>query len=93
MRLFRVIAAGAAFAVLSTVAALADGHTDGSKIYVYHSSENYCPAGLQPVTLSGEICCGQPNQSMTYQQAMAHTSPKRHARSDCPVGTKGCTFD
>lgn len=34
MRLFRVVAAGAAFAVLSTVAALADGHTDGSKIYV-----------------------------------------------------------
>jgi hypothetical protein len=67
-----------------------------AKIYAYPSAENYCPAGLQPITISGIICCGVPNQSMTYQQVMAHPKPKpRYARPavKCPIGTKGCTYD
>jgi hypothetical protein len=69
-----------------------------AKIYPYPASANYCPAGLQPITISGVICCGSPNQSMTYHQAMAHPAPKRHvhrparsARPTCLPGTKGCT--
>ena len=42
------------------------------KIYAYPSSANYCPAGLQPITISGVICCGTPNTSTSYQQMMAH---------------------
>ncbi|WP_415403659.1 hypothetical protein [Tateyamaria sp. SN3-11] len=95
MRFTRVIAAAAALTVLGTVSALANG----PKIYSYHSSHNFCPAGLQPVTMDGVICCGRPNQSMSYQQVMAHPVAKKrhkakrvyHARqSNCPVGTKGC---
>lgn len=72
-----------------------------AKIYPYHGA-NYCPAGLQPITISGVICCGTPNQHMSYQQAMAHPVAKkkhrhvvkrhvRSARPTCQPGTKGCT--
>jgi hypothetical protein len=78
----------------------ADGHSTqtGPRIYPFHSAENHCPTGLQPITINGVICCGTPNQKMTYQQALAHPAPKRHVRrvarrADCPIGTKGCTYD
>ncbi|KIC51404.1 hypothetical protein RA29_02195 [Tateyamaria sp. ANG-S1] len=90
-----MITAATVYALLSTGAALADSHS-GPKIYPYHSQHNYCPAGLQPVTMDGVICCGRPNQHITYQQALAHPVKKRvrHVRqSSCPVGTKGCTYD
>ncbi len=71
------------------------------KIYPYHAA-NYCPAGLQPIQIAGVICCGQPNQHMTYNQALAHpvAKKKRHkvkrvvhrsARPTCQAGTKGCS--
>lgn len=69
-----------------------------AKIYPYHAA-NYCPAGLQPVTIGGVICCGQPNQHMTYSQMNAHPVAKkqhkvrhvvRSARPTCQPGTKGC---
>lgn len=72
-----------------------------AKIYAYQGA-NYCPAGLQPITISGVICCGTPNQSMSYQQALAHPVKKRHvkkktyrkrsARVQCSAGTKGCDY-
>ncbi len=69
-------------------------------IYPFASSANYCPDGLRPVSIDGTICCGTPNQSITYQSAMAHPAPSRERqvaplprRAPCPVGTKGCTFD
>lgn len=94
-----VTAGGMAAASLLPMQAAAD-----AKIYAYPTSVNYCPAGLQPVTIAGVICCGVPNQSVTYQQVMAHPAPvrkqvkKRHYRApapkaNCPIGTKGCTFD
>lgn len=74
-----------------------------AKVYPYATSENYCPAGHQPVTINGVICCGTPNQHISYQSAMAHPVAKKkvhkvthrtyRARSNCPIGTKGCTFD
>ena len=68
-----------------------------AKIYPYHG-QNFCPAGFQPVVVGGVICCGQPNQHMSYQQALAHPMPKkkRHvrrtysARPSYTPGTKGC---
>lgn len=73
------------------------------KVRPYATSENYCPAGLQPVSINGVICCGTPNTHETYQSAMAHPVAKkkvhkvrhkpRQTRSHCAVGTKGCTFD
>lgn len=66
------------------------------RIYAYSTSANYCPAGLQPISINGVICCGQPNQSMTYQQAMAHPVARRAYRPapapkpDCPIGQKSC---
>lgn len=72
----------------------------GPRIYAYKSQANYCPAGLQPVTIDGTICCGVPNQTQSYQQVMSTGKQKRYVqraravrRADCPVGTKGCTFD
>ncbi|MGJ8625701.1 MAG: hypothetical protein ACSHXB_01970 [Sulfitobacter sp.] len=71
-------------------------------IYPYQASSNYCPAGMQPISISGVICCGTPNQSVSYQQAKAapvkrHRVVKRRyvrsARAHCPVGTKGCNYD
>ncbi len=44
----------------------------GPPLYPYAASANYCPPGLQPVTIDGTICCGVPNQHITYQQAMQH---------------------
>ena len=93
MRFTKIIAAAAAVTVLGVVSATAQ-----QKIYAYHSSHNFCPTGLQPVTMNGEICCGRPNQKITYQQVLAHPAARKsHVRRagsvDCPVGTKGCTFD
>jgi len=74
-----------------------------TKIYAYPSGANYCPAGLQPITISGVICCGTPNQTMTYGQVKAHpaprpqrkrvVAPRRSARAHCLVGAKGCSYD
>jgi hypothetical protein len=71
----------------------------GTKIYPHHG-ENFCPAGYQPVTISGVICCGVPNQNMSYQQAKMTPAPRVHKvkrkvyrQPDCEVGTKGCTYD
>ena len=85
------IAAGIAIAVIGTSALAGD-----AKIYPYASNENFCPAGLQPITISGVICCGTPNTSHTYQQVMAHPVKKTHyvrkARvvDTCREGEKGC---
>ena len=61
-------------------------------IFAYPSSENYCPAGLQPIVLGGVICCGQPNTSgpafVTHRASAP--APKRVV---CPVGEKGCRTD
>ena len=60
---------------------------------------NYCPNGLQPITLNGVICCGTPNQSMSYRQMMAHPVKKAVRKKArwaspapvyCPEGAKGC---
>jgi hypothetical protein len=89
----------AAFGVMLT-APQADAGNEVT-IYPYASSHNFCPAGLQPVSISGTICCGVPNTHVSYQSAKAHPvqthrvthNPVHRATNSCPVGTKGCTFD
>jgi hypothetical protein len=72
-----------------------------ARIYAYSTSENFCPSGLQPISINGVICCGTPNQSISYQQAKAHavvskkrvrrvSHVKKSSRIVCPVGEKGC---
>ncbi len=71
-------------------------------VYRVPSKSNYCPAGLQPVTISGEISCGSPNVGIMYQQMMAHPQPSsvkkkrrvinyQSASPSCAVGVKGCS--
>jgi len=79
------------------VTAIAGPALAEAKIYPYHSKENYCPYGLQPITISGVICCGAPNQSQSYKQVMQHPAPKKkhsvhkaRRSHNCAEGQKGC---
>jgi hypothetical protein len=67
---------------------------EGPRVYAYEGGPNYCPAGLQPITLNGVICCGAPNQAQSYQQAQRHPVTRiRSARvryDACLPGQKGC---
>lgn len=78
------------------------GKSAPSPVYSYRAGANYCPAGLEPVSIAGEVSCGTPNQPRTYQQMLAHPKPAptrhRSARpksyyqsSACGVGMKGCS--
>jgi hypothetical protein len=91
---FKTLFAAAAL----TLATAVPGAAMDAKLYPYHSKENYCPSGLQPVVMGGVVCCGQPNQSMTYAQVKQHPVAKRKVhraatrsgRLVCPIGEKGC---
>ena len=85
---------------LAVLAALPASAMD-AKIYPYHASANYCPAGLQPISIDGVICCGTPNQTMSYQQVKATPAPRKvkyvarkaQRKMVCPVGEKGCYYE
>ncbi|WP_420568131.1 hypothetical protein [Thalassovita sp.] len=73
---------------------------DGPAIYRYATTANYCPGGLQPISINGVICCGTPNQSMSYQQATSAPAVRSYSRpapktrrAVCPEGEKGCYYD
>lgn len=42
-------------------------------VWAYPTSANYCPAGLQPVTIGGVVCCGKP----THTGYSSHPAPRR----------------
>ncbi|MGR1580293.1 hypothetical protein ACSSNL_02395 [Thalassobius sp. S69A] len=70
---------------------------NGPAIYPYATTANYCPGGLQPISINGVICCGTPNQSMTYQQATSAPvkrsyRPTKARSAICPEGEKGCYY-
>ena len=67
-----------AAAILASLALPAAADAQGPNVYAYATHQNFCPAGLQPVTIDGTICCGQPNQAITYQQAKTHPVVRRH---------------
>ena len=68
------------------------GQNDAVSVFPVLAAHNYCPAGTQPVTYNGVVCCGVPNQSITYRQAMRTGAYPVHASDAkiCPEGTKGC---
>ena len=61
---------------------------EGLMIHPYQASGNYCPSGLQPITMGGVICCGTPNTGETYYNRAS--SRRAYGGYDCPVGVKGC---
>ncbi|MEW9918886.1 hypothetical protein AB2B41_04695 [Marimonas sp. MJW-29] len=68
-----------------------------TKVYPVPTTANYCPPGLQPVTVSGTVSCGRPTERITYQQMMQtpqrvvkRKTYHRSARPDCRPGVKGC---
>ncbi|MAO00435.1 hypothetical protein [uncultured Roseovarius sp.] len=92
-----ILRASAVISALALACLGAPALAQSAKVYAYESKANYCPAGLQPVTISGVICCGEPNQTQSYQQAMRHPVTKVRHRSytatshlNCPEGAKGC---
>ncbi len=90
MRPIHALAAGLTAALIAAPALA------GPKLYAVENTENYCPAGLQPVTMNGVICCGTPNQPQTYQQVKRHPAQRGHApratrvARTCAEGEKGC---
>lgn len=57
------------------------------------SSDNICPAGLQPVQAGGMISCGVPVAGESCTQPTVKRVKKVYkpkARVVCPVGEKGC---
>ncbi|MEQ9693412.1 hypothetical protein [Shimia sp. SDUM112013] len=58
---------------------------EGVVFQAYPAAANYCPQGLQPITLGGVICCGTPNAS--YSNPAGHSK----AAPSCPAGVKGCS--
>lgn len=75
---------------------------DAHEIYPVKSAHNFCPSGLQPVTIDGSISCGTPTTTVSYHSMMAHPAPTRKAHkrvhhtrhhaapTACPPGMKGC---
>ena len=68
-----------------------------TKVYRVPTTANYCPQGLQPVTISGSISCGRPTERVTYQQMLQtpkrvvkRKTYRRSARPTCRPGVKGC---
>ncbi len=93
--MFRTLSLAAAVAVLAVPAMAQNAPSQvEAPIWAYKTSTNYCPAGLQPITLSGVICCGVPNQGQSYQSMYpqakrTYSAPRK--RAACPVGAKGCS--
>ena len=106
MHLFRTIAAAAVLATAGSAAFawgdmyMGDGTHQPSANLVMQSYnvKNYCPAGLQPVIIGGEICCGTPNAGAYVESPgkvyrKAAPKPVRHApRAYAPVGEKGVIY-
>ena len=90
MRILSSLATLTALCVAAVPAA-----ADSMKYYPYHG-KNFCPAGLQPISMGGVICCGTPNTQVTYRQMMRHPSPVHHTPAShdkgkvCVEGEKGC---
>ncbi|MCG7494418.1 hypothetical protein [Thalassobius sp. Cn5-15] len=99
MTKFRVFAASTFAAML----ALPMGAQAEPRVFAYEGVANHCPAGQQPVSMDGVICCGVPNQSVSYQAMMRHGATRSYSRAKpmvksasyasdtiCPEGQKGC---
>ncbi len=72
-----ILAALAATLLPAGAHAWESGNSWQPMIYSYETKHNFCPAGLQPITLNGVVCCGTPNQGQSYQQALRHPVVKK----------------
>lgn len=93
MKKFAMISA----ACLAAVGLAGAAQAEGPKVYAYSGVPNLCPNNTQPITINGIICCGTPNQTMTYQQVKGGWAPRastqsRGKRMVCPEGEKGCYY-
>ncbi|CUH85960.1 hypothetical protein [Thalassovita mediterranea] len=91
-----------AAALFATMTAVPQTAAAAPSVYPYEGVANHCPAGQQPVSMDGVICCGVPNQSISYQAMMRHGGSKRSYSASkpmsqpvssgviCPEGQKGC---
>ena len=61
---------------------------DGAKLFPYPAKANYCPQGLQPIQMGGVICCGVPNQAVTYSQYQAHPVQRKRHYAPVSYGSK-----
>jgi hypothetical protein len=88
---------GAAFVALMGAPAMAG---DVMPTYAYGGANN-CPTGLSPIVMGGVICCGTPNQNVSYSSMMAHPVAKKRVQKKravryvpshtCVEGEKGCS--
>ncbi|CUJ11351.1 hypothetical protein [Cognatishimia activa] len=54
------------------------------------SSQNLCPAGLQPVQAGGMVSCGVPVAGEICEPKVKRVKKVHKKRVVCPVGEKGC---
>lgn len=105
MPFLKAITGASVAVVLSASGALAWGdmymgdstNNPNSDMLIYaYPGENNCPAGLQPITVGGVVCCGSPNTTGTYYNRAS--APKKrvyqsHApRAYAPAGQKGVIY-
>lgn len=57
-----------------------------------YSAPNFCPAGLQPVTMGGVICCGEPNAGAYVDHGSVKRRRASTPRTYAPVGEKGVVY-
>lgn len=86
--------AGAAFAWGDMY--MGDATNDPNSNFLVHSykAPNMCPAGLQPVTMGGVVCCGTPNAGPYINRAGGKSHKPRHKApaAYAPVGEKGVVY-
>ncbi|MBV2360040.1 hypothetical protein KUH32_09660 [Thalassococcus sp. CAU 1522] len=77
---------------------MGDGtHKPSVIVHPYHA-ENHCPAGLQPVTVGGVICCGTPTPgAKSYYNPAGHKKVVHKVRRAAPramavEGEKGVVY-
>ncbi|WGW05444.1 hypothetical protein [Tropicibacter oceani] len=105
MRIFGTLGLAAGFALMGGAAFawgdmyMGDGTNDPNSNFLMHSynAPNHCPAGLQPVTMGGVICCGTPNAGPYVDRpGKASYKPKAkpayRPRAYAPVGEKGVVY-
>lgn len=77
MRTTAIAVFGASLCLAASALAWQDNNmtqptADQIAVWAYPSKQNYCPNGLQPVTIGGVICCGSP----THVGYASHPKPK-----------------
>ena len=62
---------------------------DEARIHPYGAAPNYCPAGLQPVVLGGDVSCGVPDQTVDYFAMKRQPAGKARPRLPAAYGRAG----